>query len=181
MINIPLPRETVTVTTSIRSPRHSPPHSPRQGSHQGPQTLSMPGERFEMTVNESKDIEAHFTDVVLEPAGFKGHSAAKDDDSVVSLDELYPDSSPSEKKRTTRMCCCAVDPDHICCGTTPRTKLIIILSFFLIFSIGMVFFAFAIVPIPNMKKQGPPLTSNAATTTGTIKVLLLGEDLHRKY
>ena len=75
------------------------------------------------------------------------------------------------------ICCDRFDPDAVCCFTTNRTKRIIIVVAFLTSALLIVFFGFAIAPVPYRAKPVLALTSSAATTTGSIKVLLLG-NLH---
>ena len=78
--------------------------------------------------------------------------------------------------RYQEMCCKVTEKNPLCCGTSLRCKQIILIVTFLVIVPLLVFFAVAIVPIKNQSKPTKPLSNAPATTSGFIKVLLLGTD-----
>ena len=98
-------------------------------------------------------------------------SSHDDLDTIPSRVNYMAESVSDEKKM---ICCGRFDPDAVCCYTTTRTKRVIIMIALLAFSLLLLIFGFAIPPIPYKKRHVYPLTTAPATTTGFIKVLLLG-------
>ena len=94
---------------------------------------------------------------------------------VIDLDAIRKNDSRNQSD----MCCKVTDKNPLCCGTSLRCKQIILIVTFLVVVPLLVFFAFAIVPIKNQSKPIKPLSNEPATTSGVIKVLLLGTDQMR--
>lgn len=81
-----------------------------------------------------------------------------------------------DSKNNRETCCRSANKNPICCGTSLRCKQIILVVTFLVIVPLLVFFAFAIVPIKYRPQPIKPLSNGPATTSGLIKVLLLGID-----
>jgi hypothetical protein len=90
---------------------------------------------------------------------------------AMTLEEIYP--TTNGKGRNVRKFC-GLDPTKKCWGTTVRCKKIILTATCFVFSLLLVFFAFAIIPIKPPHRTINPISNAAATTTGQIRVLLLG-------
>ena len=88
---------------------------------------------------------------------------------VIDLDGIQKYDS-----RNQEMCCAVTEKNPVCCGTSLRCKQIILVVTFLVIVPLLVFFAVAIVPIKNPTRPIKPLSNEPATTSGLIKVLLLG-------
>ena len=91
---------------------------------------------------------------------------------VIDLDAIRK----NDWRNQSDMCCKVTDKNPFCCGTSLRCKQIILVVVFLVILPLLVFFAFAIVPIKNRSQPIKPLSNEPATTSGVIKVLLLGTD-----
>ena len=91
---------------------------------------------------------------------------------VIDLDAIRKNDSHNKSD----MCCKVTDKNPFCCGTSLRCKQIILVVVFLVILPLLVFFAFAIVPIKSRSQPIKPLSNEPATTSGVIKVLLLGTD-----
>lgn len=92
----------------------------------------------------------------------------------MALEEIYPTTNGKGRKVVKF---CGLDPTKKCWGTTVRCKQIILAASCFIFSILLVFFGFAIIPIKAPRNPINPLSNSLATTTGQIRVLLLGTKL----
>jgi hypothetical protein len=93
---------------------------------------------------------------------------------AMTLEEIYPTTNGKGRNASIF---CGSDPTKKSCGTTMRCKQIILTATCFIFSVLLVFFAFAIVPIKPPRRTINPISIAAATTTGQIRVLLLGTKL----